>query len=183
MKRYSCSPSGKTCLIFRYDVVSLITEALSSCDVMAAGKGSNFPSSRNSAFSFSLRDLAAFLLFSFMSPRAKLLLAEKKLSSLWVHHTIIKYIKSDRRNKSFWYEVYRRSENNVVNKLCKFYKKKVVRDKLLCKKCNAVFYSGFLISANTTKNNDCHSWKQWNYVWNILIREYIENYAVSWDRK
>lgn len=63
-------PSGKTCRIFRYDVVSRIIEALSNCDVMALGSGRSFASSRNSAFSFSRRDRAAFLLFSFMAQRA-----------------------------------------------------------------------------------------------------------------
>lgn len=71
-------PSGKTCLIFRYDVVSLITDALSNCDVIAAGSGNSFASSRNSAFSFSLLDLAAFLLFSFMAPLAPANESEKK---------------------------------------------------------------------------------------------------------
>lgn len=64
------SPSGNTCRIFRYDVVSRMMEALSSCDVMAQGSGSSLARSRNSAFSFSRRDLAAFLLFSFMAQRA-----------------------------------------------------------------------------------------------------------------
>lgn len=68
--RIKNSPSGKTCLNFRYDVVSRIIDALSNCEVIALGKGSNFANSRNSAFSFSRRDLAAFLLFSFMAQRA-----------------------------------------------------------------------------------------------------------------
>lgn len=42
-------------------------DALSNCDVMAAGNGNNLASSVNSAFSFSLLDLAAFLLFSFIA--------------------------------------------------------------------------------------------------------------------
>lgn len=48
-----------------------MTEALSSCDVMADGRGSILASSINSAFSFSLRLLAAFLLFSFISTANK----------------------------------------------------------------------------------------------------------------
>ena len=64
------SPSGNTCRIFRYEVVSRMIEALSNCDVMALGSGRSFASSRNSAFSFSRRDRAAFLLFSFMAQRA-----------------------------------------------------------------------------------------------------------------
>lgn len=60
-------PSGKTCRILRQLVVSLMMLALSSCDVMAAGRGSSFANSRNSAFSFSLRLRAAFLLFSFIA--------------------------------------------------------------------------------------------------------------------
>lgn len=44
-----------------------MTDALSSCAVMAVGSGNSLPNSRNSAFSFSLLDLAAFLLFSFMA--------------------------------------------------------------------------------------------------------------------
>lgn len=63
-------PSGNTCRIFRYDVVSRMIEALSNCDVIAHGNGSSLASSRNSAFSFSRRDRAAFLLFSFMAQRA-----------------------------------------------------------------------------------------------------------------
>ena len=63
-------PSGNTCRIFRYDVVSLMIDALSNCDVMALGNGSSFASSKNSAFSFSRRERAAFLLFSFMAQRA-----------------------------------------------------------------------------------------------------------------
>lgn len=47
-----------------------MTEALSSCEVMADGRGSSLASSRNSAFSFSLRERAAFLLFSFMMAAA-----------------------------------------------------------------------------------------------------------------
>lgn len=63
-------PSGNTCRIFRYEVVSRMIEALSNCDVIALGSGRSFASSRNSAFSFSRRDRAAFLLFSFMAQRA-----------------------------------------------------------------------------------------------------------------
>lgn len=63
------SPSGKTCRILRYEVVSRITDALSSCCVITGGKGNNFPSSLNSIFSFSRRLRAAFLLFSFISSR------------------------------------------------------------------------------------------------------------------
>lgn len=63
------SPSGKTCRIFRYDVVSRIIDALSSCDVMALGRGNSLASSINSAFSFSRLDRAAFLLFSFIAQR------------------------------------------------------------------------------------------------------------------
>lgn len=63
-------PSGKTCRILRYDVVSRMIEALSNCDVIALGSGRSFASSRNSAFSFSRRDRAAFLLFSFIAQRA-----------------------------------------------------------------------------------------------------------------
>ena len=63
-------PSGNTCRIFRYDVVSRIIEALSNCDVMVLGNGRSFASSKNSVFSFSRRDRAAFLLFSFMAQRA-----------------------------------------------------------------------------------------------------------------
>lgn len=60
-------PSGKTWRIFKYDVVSRMTEALSSCEVIAAGSGSNLANSQNSVFSFSRRVRAAFLLFSFMA--------------------------------------------------------------------------------------------------------------------
>lgn len=67
-------PSGNTWRIFRYEVVSLMMEALSSCDVMALGSGSNLANSRNSAFSFSRRERAAFLLFSFMAQRVARLL-------------------------------------------------------------------------------------------------------------
>lgn len=42
-------------------------EALSSCEVLLVVNGSSLASSKNSAFSFSLRLLAAFLLFSFIS--------------------------------------------------------------------------------------------------------------------
>uniref|UniRef100_A0A8W7Q3Q4 Uncharacterized protein n=1 Tax=Anopheles coluzzii TaxID=1518534 RepID=A0A8W7Q3Q4_ANOCL len=62
-------PSGNTARIFRYDVVSRMIDALSSCDVIALGSGSSFASSRNSAFSFSRLDRAAFLLFSFIADR------------------------------------------------------------------------------------------------------------------
>lgn len=44
-----------------------MTEALSSCEVIAAGSGSNLANSQNSVFSFSRRVRAAFLLFSFMA--------------------------------------------------------------------------------------------------------------------
>jgi hypothetical protein len=67
---FNYSPSGKTCRIFRYDVVNLIMDALSNCDVMALGNGNNLANSKNSAFSFSRRDRAAFLLFSFIAVRA-----------------------------------------------------------------------------------------------------------------
>lgn len=43
-----------------------MTDALSNWLVIAAGSGSNFPSSKNSLFSFSLRFRAAFLLLSFI---------------------------------------------------------------------------------------------------------------------
>lgn len=49
-----------------------MTDALSSCDVICDGSGNSLANSRNSAFSFSRRDLAAFLLFSFIAPRAPL---------------------------------------------------------------------------------------------------------------
>jgi hypothetical protein len=45
-------------------------EALSNCVVIALGSGRSFANSRNSAFSFSRLDRAAFLLFSFMAQRA-----------------------------------------------------------------------------------------------------------------
>lgn len=51
-------------------MVKRMMEALSSCDVMALGRGNNLASSINSAFSFSRRDRAAFLLFSFIAQRA-----------------------------------------------------------------------------------------------------------------
>lgn len=60
-------PSGNTCLIFRYDVVNLIMDALSNCDVIALGSGNNLARLKNSSFSFSLRVRAAFLLFSFIA--------------------------------------------------------------------------------------------------------------------
>lgn len=47
--------------------MSRITEALSNCCVITVGSGSNLPSSPNSAFSFSRRVRAAFLLFSFIA--------------------------------------------------------------------------------------------------------------------
>jgi hypothetical protein len=59
-------PSGNTALILRYEVVSRIIDALSNWLVIAAGNGSNLANSRNSAFSFSLRDRAAFFDFSFI---------------------------------------------------------------------------------------------------------------------
>jgi hypothetical protein len=45
-------------------------DALSNCDVIALGNGRSLASSKNSAFSFSRRDRAAFLLFSFIAQRA-----------------------------------------------------------------------------------------------------------------
>lgn len=60
-------PFGKTCLILRYEVVSRMTEALSNCDVIALGRGSNLANSKNSVFSFSRLVRAAFLLFSFIA--------------------------------------------------------------------------------------------------------------------
>lgn len=45
-------------------------DALSSWDVMALGSGNSLASSKNSTFSFSRRERAAFLLFSFMAQRA-----------------------------------------------------------------------------------------------------------------
>lgn len=63
-------PSGNTCRIFRYDVVSLMIDALSNCDVIAHGSGRSFANSKNSEFSFSRRERAAFLLFSFIAQRA-----------------------------------------------------------------------------------------------------------------
>lgn len=54
-------------------------EALSNCDVIAHGSGKSLAKSRNSAFSFSRRDRAAFLLFSFMAQRAdKPVISDKK---------------------------------------------------------------------------------------------------------
>jgi hypothetical protein len=78
-------PSGNTCRIFRYEVVSRMIEALSNCDVIALGSGRSFASSRNSAFSFSRRDRAAFLLFSFMAQRADKPKPEKRRKSLWIN--------------------------------------------------------------------------------------------------
>lgn len=48
-------------------MVSLMMLALSNCVVMAAGRGSSFASSKNSWFSLTRRDRAAFLLFSFIT--------------------------------------------------------------------------------------------------------------------
>jgi ATP-dependent protease HslVU (ClpYQ) peptidase subunit len=45
-------------------------DALSNCDVMALGSGRSFANSKNSAFSFSRLERAAFLLFSFIAQRA-----------------------------------------------------------------------------------------------------------------
>jgi hypothetical protein len=45
-------------------------DALSNCDVMALGSGRSFANSKNSEFSFSRRERAAFLLFSFIAQRA-----------------------------------------------------------------------------------------------------------------
>lgn len=71
-------PSGNSCRSFRYEVVSRMTEALSNCDVEELGSGRSFASSINSAFSFSRRERAAFLLFSFMAQRAKSVTDERK---------------------------------------------------------------------------------------------------------
>lgn len=45
-------------------------DALSNCDVIAHGSGRSFANSKNSEFSFSRRERAAFLLFSFIAQRA-----------------------------------------------------------------------------------------------------------------
>jgi hypothetical protein len=50
-----------------------MTEALSKLLVIKAGSGKSLASSRNSAFSFSLRVLAAFLLFSFIAETEKMI--------------------------------------------------------------------------------------------------------------
>lgn len=76
-------PSGNTCLIFRYDVVSLIMEALSNCDVIALGSGNNLARLKNSSFSFSLRVRAAFLLFSFIA-HCKDKAEKKKYENLYI---------------------------------------------------------------------------------------------------
>lgn len=68
MKQAGALPSGKTILILRQLVVSLMIEALSSCEVMAEGSGSSLASSQNSLFSFSRRVRAAFFDFSFILP-------------------------------------------------------------------------------------------------------------------
>lgn len=79
-------PSGKTWRIFKYDVVSRMTEALSSCEVIAAGSGSNLANSQNSVFSFSRRVRAAFLLFSFMA-HVLAISAKNRRNILLVLHT------------------------------------------------------------------------------------------------
>jgi len=64
-----------TCSFYR------MTEALSNWEVMAAGSGSSLPNSRNSAFSFSRRFRAAFLLlcsFVMLKLRQRKLLDRRK---------------------------------------------------------------------------------------------------------
>ena len=62
-------------------MVSLIIEFLSNWAVIANGRGSNFPSSKNTLFSFSRRLRAAFLLLSFM---LKIILKRRNVL-IWLH--------------------------------------------------------------------------------------------------
>lgn len=108
-------PSGNTCRIFRYDVVSRMIEALSNCDVIALGSGRSFASSRNSAFSFSRRDRAAFLLFSFMAQRAdKPKRDERKFMNQSDGSAVIKMIYSIVKNRTRNQTSQVRSGDNLI---------------------------------------------------------------------